>query len=671
MIDPCIYRLSHPSLKLLSAMALSILSACLDPITLPENPQFGPPPIGGEERVSVIPPMPLLDGFVENDLWMLDPIEDMRPAPLRDAIIPPPMIDPIEDMALPPQRDLTLCRSNDECAQGLLCLTQLEANREGPPALSLSSVLSIPEGICSLPCSSAPDICQDIESVNGREDDPRSWSCLLLSGAAESSVYQRGGILDEMAQGEYFYALCLPPPIEETGSICSSCTDASDCDLGFTCLDELCVPPVGFCGHCIDEDRDGFGLGHCERSGVDCDDEDSGIYFSRERLSDPLLCQADFDINCNGVSDEFEFPNLLDCNQDPRDGCEINRSNDLENCGACDQPCVLDHASALCRRGQCEIDRCDLGWLDEDRRSDTGCEAPQMCEGDPPEGTPCGVNSEGYFLSECILGQWVASNRCSAHEVSVTHEGHRVDIEVSRFNITNDVNRLAIPSEDVFLSVGGQVTAQPNSPRPNVETQVYVRINGIYNHCLGSDTGSWSFNENLLLTSPVTPRAYEVTVEVTRGEGCEVAYQETPVREDHKIGTLVVRNILNLNYRSLDQTTAFYVINLASSGTNAAIVTPNSSVSLHITGAVTPSLPANCPNCVAQVYTQIQDDLNLCLTQNNTSGYFDHRVDFTAPAQPGIYWLRPHATRTSMCVDDQWTVANDFLSAIGVLVVAP
>ena len=64
-----------------------------------------------------------------------------------------------------------------------------------------------------------------------------------------------------------------------------------------------------------------------------------------------------------------------DCNNDPRDGCEIALDTDVHNCGACGLACVLPDASALCVGGACAVSACKMGFGDCNRLGADGCEA--------------------------------------------------------------------------------------------------------------------------------------------------------------------------------------------------------------------------------------------------------------------------------------------------------
>jgi MYXO-CTERM domain-containing protein len=63
-----------------------------------------------------------------------------------------------------------------------------------------------------------------------------------------------------------------------------------------------------------------------------------------------------------------------DCNQNEDDGCEVNTNDDPENCGGCDNACELEHATAACHQGSCVVSECEDGYGDCDGNPATGCE---------------------------------------------------------------------------------------------------------------------------------------------------------------------------------------------------------------------------------------------------------------------------------------------------------
>jgi hypothetical protein len=67
---------------------------------------------------------------------------------------------------------------------------------------------------------------------------------------------------------------------------------------------------------------------------------------------------------------------FADCDDNPKTGdkgCEADLSKP-ETCGACDNACAFDKASASCKAGKCAVLNCDTGYGDCDSLSSNGCE---------------------------------------------------------------------------------------------------------------------------------------------------------------------------------------------------------------------------------------------------------------------------------------------------------
>lgn len=65
----------------------------------------------------------------------------------------------------------------------------------------------------------------------------------------------------------------------------------------------------------------------------------------------------------------------LDCDGDPRNGCETEVGGSMTNCGACGAACELDHASEKCDAGVCKVVSCESGFDNCDGDAKNGCEA--------------------------------------------------------------------------------------------------------------------------------------------------------------------------------------------------------------------------------------------------------------------------------------------------------
>lgn len=63
------------------------------------------------------------------------------------------------------------------------------------------------------------------------------------------------------------------------------------------------------------------------------------------------------------------------CNPNPAFGCDTEVTQNLNNCGACDNVCSVANGSPSCQAKACGILACNLGFTDCDKQYATGCEA--------------------------------------------------------------------------------------------------------------------------------------------------------------------------------------------------------------------------------------------------------------------------------------------------------
>jgi Putative metal-binding motif len=131
------------------------------------------------------------------------------------------------------------------------------------------------------------------------------------------------------------------------------------------CVNSQCV--VGSCGppfkDCNNNPGDGCEINtssdvaHCGGCGMAC---------SMNNIA--ATCSGG---NCNGTCNN----GFADCNNNKRtDGCEINLTNDVNNCGGCAAPCSGNNLAKTCSANMC-TGMCNAGFLDcnNDKRTD-GCE---------------------------------------------------------------------------------------------------------------------------------------------------------------------------------------------------------------------------------------------------------------------------------------------------------
>lgn len=148
-------------------------------------------------------------------------------------------------------------------------------------------------------------------------------------------------------------------------------TDPNQCGgCGSTCMIPYATP------NCVNGK---CGIGTCSDGRVDCDGD--------------LLngCEADLQFdpkNCGscghpcpgtqtcekGICGLYCPKDKANCDNDESNGCEtpLHTLNDCEFCG---DSCILNNASSTCdQNGVCSLGECDMGWMNCDNSSDTGCE---------------------------------------------------------------------------------------------------------------------------------------------------------------------------------------------------------------------------------------------------------------------------------------------------------
>jgi hypothetical protein len=211
------------------------------------------------------------------------------------------------------------------------------------------------------------------------------------------------------------------PPPETDANMCvpqeERCNGRDDdCDRVVDNGFDFSNDPVN-CGACNVNCRVPGGFGACARAACqlvvtacepflgDCDDDGRNG------------CEADLgtEENCGECGVRCEPQNALgncatgvctldrcmdgfgDCDEDEENGCEVDLTSDLEHCGECDNPCMIENGTPGCEDSTCTIASCDEGFLDCDDDPTTGCETTPAtdpdhcgeCDNPCPEAETC------------------------------------------------------------------------------------------------------------------------------------------------------------------------------------------------------------------------------------------------------------------------------------------
>ena len=86
---------------------------------------------------------------------------------------------------------------------------------------------------------------------------------------------------------------------------------------------------------------------------------------------------------CASSTCSFEcFINFGNCDGDAINGCEVNLLTDVEHCSVCHSLCDLDNAVAKCMNGKCLVQSCISPYLDCDGIPSNGCETDPRVDED-------------------------------------------------------------------------------------------------------------------------------------------------------------------------------------------------------------------------------------------------------------------------------------------------
>jgi len=138
-------------------------------------------------------------------------------------------------------------------------------------------------------------------------------------------------------------------PANASGSCVAGACQVASCDAGFANCNNL---PADGC-----EIELATSLSNCGSCGNVCNLANSAE-----------ACVAGA---CSIASCDGGFGN---CNNQTPDGCEINLTNNVANCGSCGNACNLANASQSCVGGSCAIGSCNAGFGDCNNQTPDGCE---------------------------------------------------------------------------------------------------------------------------------------------------------------------------------------------------------------------------------------------------------------------------------------------------------
>jgi hypothetical protein len=237
----------------------------------------------------------------------------------------------------------------------------------------------------------------------------------------------------------------------DTNSHCGACGTA--CTTGSFCSDGTCVAacssPTSYCAGtqtCNDLSTDTLNCGACGRtcavpanasstcassacgfscngSYANCDNNagngcevDLGASVANCGTCGAACSLANATPTCTGGACAVATcnPNFGNCDGLASNGCEVNTTTSVANCGACGSACALPNATPVCTAGACAIGSCSAGFGNCNGRTSDGCETPTTTNTNCGAcGTRCAAGtfcSAGACVSSCPTG----TTYCSA-----------------------------------------------------------------------------------------------------------------------------------------------------------------------------------------------------------------------------------------------------------------
>ncbi len=197
------------------------------------------------------------------------------------------------------------CSTKNECEEGFTCQLVAEADPIYPTDVQLP--VDLPEDDLAKPGFAA--ICRRVMNERLAQDMPYNAE---FCHQDEETCKAAGGIFVD--------GMCLDK--------CDP--DNNQCPYTFSCEEvdgqNVCMPNTHTCTACHDDDKDGYGYGHCVQQGIDCNDANPDVHYNRAMTCDDVADKAATDLNCNGLIDYFEMVGTPDNCNACGDTCYANQS---------------------------------------------------------------------------------------------------------------------------------------------------------------------------------------------------------------------------------------------------------------------------------------------------------------------------------------------------------
>ncbi len=199
-------------------------------------------------------------------------------------------------------------------------------------------------------------------------------------------------------------------------------------------------------------------------------------------------CQAG---NCTVTCDQ----NFDDCDSNPATGCEADLQNDVNHCGGCNRPCVVQNGQPNCVGGNCQV-VCTPPWNDCDA-DHTNCEVDT--NSDPNHCGGCNAcNGGANATAVCVAGSCdLQCNPGFGNCDNNLGNGCEVNTTTDKNNCGSCGNGCADP----LVCAAGSCTVDPTglilhldseNPASNTGTAQWLDLSGHNHHFTHSGTPSYT-----------------------------------------------------------------------------------------------------------------------------------------------------------------------------------
>jgi hypothetical protein len=308
------------------------------------------------------------------------------------------------------------CPSVYYCSAGSCVLDECAAGSSECIGNAVSTCRASGNGFDSVNCLSRQTCVE-----NGTEASCTDWTC--TAGVTECDAMNRRLITCSVD------GLTVEDEVdcEASGEIC----------VAGSCQDLECVPSVNFCDgetvrHCADDGLSSTLVTTC-LSNQFCDDTNVSCLTQLCAPGQPW-CNGQLAQVCNARGSGSTGPgtncsgtpgmecvggtcvcqaNRRDCDGESSTGCEVNTSNDEDNCGSCDAVCSSSHVpTPTCSASTCN-GTCQSGYMDcnADKRTD-GCEI--HTDADATNCGACGRSCSALNIASPTCGTGICNGNCTS-----------------------------------------------------------------------------------------------------------------------------------------------------------------------------------------------------------------------------------------------------------------